>query len=72
MDTTVPDEWQSASRGDAIRPTQWKGGERDMQDPTRMTRLQRIHLHLRCPWRNWHEVSFHLSGILREFELRHP
>jgi len=31
------------------------------------TRAQRIRLHLRCPWRNWREARFHLSGIFREF-----
>ena len=29
-------------------------------------RLQRIWLHLRCPWRTWRETRFHLAGICRE------
>ncbi|MEX2578682.1 MAG: hypothetical protein WD342_06465 [Verrucomicrobiales bacterium] len=39
-----------------------------MNDPRIMdpNRQQRILLHLRCPWRNWHEARFHLAGILRE------
>ncbi|WP_255518987.1 hypothetical protein [Luteolibacter marinus] len=30
----------------------------------------RIMLHLKCPWRNWHETRFHLAGIVREFVPR--
>ncbi len=30
-------------------------------------RQQRIWLHLRCPWRSWRQVRFHVAGIFREF-----
>jgi hypothetical protein len=30
----------------------------------------RIILHLKCPWRNWHEARFHLAGIIRELVPR--
>lgn len=29
--------------------------------------IARIKLHLKCPCRNWQQLRFHLSGIIREF-----
>ena len=34
-----------------------------------INRIQRIVLHLRCPWRTWQETRFHLAGIFREFSF---
>lgn len=41
-----------------------------MDDPTQMTRSQRIWLHLRCPCRDWDQARFHLAGIFREFDAQ--
>gem|GEM_PF-5271900 len=40
-----------------------------IQDPTRLSPLDRIILHLRCPWRTSREARFHIAGILREFGI---